>query len=174
MRSEGNSCTVKKYSCGSKMKQKFVIKHWFIFRIDDLLRDTDSEDEADAETKKAKSKKDSTKRGSAWLKETSTEDIVDFLDPSVSKKVLGKTLATTVHMFAYFQCGQHAKYLQQMFDKCFVSFVATKPTKERELKKGVKHDFKVAPDGRFIFNVDKDEEEETKGQLFFEHILHLV
>ena len=55
--------------------------------INDLLRDTDSEEEA--EEKDVKNKKMNVKKRSAWLKEGGNEDIVDFLDPSVTKKVLG-------------------------------------------------------------------------------------
>ncbi len=37
-------------------------------------------------------------------------------------------------------------------------FLATKPG-DQQGKKGVKHDFKMAPDGRLIIREDKDEEE---------------
>ena len=66
------------------------------FSIDDLLRDSDSEDEGDSKQKQKGSKEKKTegrKKGSAWLKEGqagSKDDIVDFLDPSVSKRVLGE------------------------------------------------------------------------------------
>lgn len=64
--------------------------------IEDILRDTDSEVEDDEETKKKKNQKPakSKKSGSnTWLKEGGDEeDIIDFLDPSVAKKVLGKRL----------------------------------------------------------------------------------
>ena len=60
----------------------------FLFAsINDLLRDTDSEEEA--EERDVKNKKMNVKKRSAWLKEGGNEDIVDFLDPSVAKKVLG-------------------------------------------------------------------------------------
>ncbi len=62
--------------------------------INDILRDTDSELEGDESTPASRGKKKG-KSGAAWLKEGKTEeDIVDFLDPSVSKKVLGAKLGT--------------------------------------------------------------------------------
>ena len=54
-------------------------------------------EEEESEDKKRQKKKKTTKQrnqgkkaGSAWLKEEGDEDVVDFLDPSVAKKVLGK------------------------------------------------------------------------------------
>ena len=62
--------------------------------IEELLRDTDSELEEgeDPKTRKKKLSKKSAKakKGSAWLKEEGDEEIVDFMDSSVTKKVLGK------------------------------------------------------------------------------------
>ena len=65
--------------------------------INDILRDTDSELEEDESTPASRGKKKGKKgkSGAAWLKEgKEEEDIVDFLDPSVSKKVLGAKLGT--------------------------------------------------------------------------------
>lgn len=55
--------------------------------MDELLRDTDSEEEG--ETKGAGKPRDRTQAKLAWLQEGG--DIMDFLDPSASKKVLGKS-----------------------------------------------------------------------------------
>lgn len=52
--------------------------------MDDLLRGTDSEEEG--ETKGARKPRDRTQAKLAWLQEGG--DIMDFLDPSASKKVL--------------------------------------------------------------------------------------
>ncbi len=62
-------------------------------RIDELLQDSDSEleEEESKGQKKVKVKGRPEKSGKAWLKEGGEEsDIVDFLDPSVSKKVIGE------------------------------------------------------------------------------------
>ena len=56
------------------------------FSVDELLRDTDSEEE-DETKKKAHKPKDKTQAKLAWLQEGG--DIMDFLDPSASRKVLG-------------------------------------------------------------------------------------
>lgn len=52
--------------------------------MDELLRDTDSEEEG--ETKGAHKPRDRTQAKLAWLQEGG--DIMDFLDPSASKEVL--------------------------------------------------------------------------------------
>ena len=44
------------------------------------------------------------RKRSAWLKEGGNEDIVDFLDPSVAKKVLGKYFCNT-----YYFCGMFSR-----------------------------------------------------------------
>jgi hypothetical protein len=96
-----------------------------------VLRDTDSELEDDDQPKAQKKKKKSAKKeGASWLKEGGDEeDIIDFLDPSVAKKVL-----------------------------------ATKPSKESDKEKisSIKHNFKMAPDGRFIIT-DAPSDDEGKG-----------
>ena len=56
------------------------------FSVDELLRDTDSEEE-DETKKKVHKPKDKTQAKLAWLQEGG--DIMDFLDPSASRKVLG-------------------------------------------------------------------------------------
>ena len=61
-----------------------------IYRIDELLRDTDSELEDDEPKKKVDKHSKKKKAGSAWLKEGGDEDFVDFLDPTVAQKVLGE------------------------------------------------------------------------------------
>ena len=67
---------------------------FLITSIDDLLRDTDSEEE-EAGEKDVTKRKMNVKKGSAWLKEGGNEDIVDFLDPSVAKKVFGRSFYNT-------------------------------------------------------------------------------
>ena len=60
-------------------------------RINELLKDSDSEisDGEDVKTKtKKKSKSQKSKKGAAWIKE-GDGDIVDFMDSSVAKKLLG-------------------------------------------------------------------------------------
>ena len=46
--------------------------------------------EEDTKGPAAADKKQKAKSGQAWLREGGEEEIVDFLDASVSKKVLGK------------------------------------------------------------------------------------
>ena len=70
--------------------------------IEEILQETDSESddegkEEDAKDKRSKvkghkSKKLAGQRGKAWLKEGDQDEDapLDFLDPSVSKRVLGK------------------------------------------------------------------------------------
>ena len=61
--------------------------------MDDLLRDTDSEleeeDEKKSKDQMSKKNQDPIKAKLAWLQE-GADDIVDFLDPNASKKILGK------------------------------------------------------------------------------------
>ena len=76
----------------------FQIESFFFFcSIEEILQD--SEDESDDEEEKAKgqgankAKRPIAKRGKAWLKEGGADDTaepLDFLDPSISKRVLGK------------------------------------------------------------------------------------
>ena len=69
--------------------------------IDELLQDSDSDDDDDdTASKRSNRSKRGAKNSSssaaaarkdkAWLQEGNDGDIVDFLDPSVSKKVLGE------------------------------------------------------------------------------------
>ena len=69
--------------------------------IEEILQETDSEsdeeEESDVKDKRSKvkghkAKKLAGQRGKAWLKEGDQEEDapLDFLDPSVSKRVLGK------------------------------------------------------------------------------------
>ncbi|XP_074641768.1 RRP12-like protein isoform X2 [Tubulanus polymorphus] len=98
--------------------------------IEELLRDTDSELENDDKDDNMKGKKkkltkkaqQGQKSGAAWLKEGGDEEILDFMDPSISKKVL-----------------------------------ATKPDDKKADKQALKHDFKMAPDGKLIITEDKEE-----------------
>jgi len=63
----------------------------FIESVDELIHSSDSEMEGLTEepaSKKSRRAAREEKRSKAWLKED--EDIVDFLDPSASRKVVGK------------------------------------------------------------------------------------
>lgn len=60
------------------------------FSIEDILAESDSdlsEDEGKAQKKTGK-----VQKGRAWLKEGEEDDPLNFLDPKVSQRVLGKTL----------------------------------------------------------------------------------
>ena len=75
------------------MREKIFNDFIFGYSIDDLLRDTDSEleDDYDESASRAKMKKATKRRDKqAYLMETGEDEIVDFMDPSASKKVLGK------------------------------------------------------------------------------------
>lgn len=101
--------------------------------MEEILRETDSEDEEDGDEEKkqkvkGKRSKKATGRGSTWLKEDDKDEPIDFLDPSVSKRVL-----------------------------------ATKPTKEAGPYTGIKHDFKKLPDGRLVITEPNEEEGEGKA-----------
>lgn len=59
------------------------------FSIEDILAESDSdlsEDEGKAQKKTGK-----VQKGRAWLKEGEEDDPLNFLDPKVSQRVLGKT-----------------------------------------------------------------------------------
>ena len=58
--------------------------------VDELIQSSDSEAEGLLEEPASKKSRQSAreKRSKAWLKED--EDIVDFLDPSAARKVVGK------------------------------------------------------------------------------------
>ena len=63
------------------------------FSFEELLPDTDSEmddDEDDKGKKKKGAGSEVKQKGvAAWLREDMEEDIIDFMDPGVSKKILG-------------------------------------------------------------------------------------
>ena len=63
---------------------------WFSLSIDDLLKDSDDEDELDVKAKAQKTGKKSRVAGKAWLHEGGDEDITDFMDVSAAKKVMGE------------------------------------------------------------------------------------
>ena len=79
-------------------------KFGFVHSIDELLQDSESESD-DEEEQKAKGrgqkvrgrktkKLQASQQGAAWLREGQQEDTpLDFLDPSVSKRVLGEGLS---------------------------------------------------------------------------------
>lgn len=62
--------------------------------MEQILQETDSEDDDDDEDEDKRSKikgkrSRKTARGSTWLKEDDNNEPMDFLDPTVSKRVLG-------------------------------------------------------------------------------------
>lgn len=68
----------------------FHAKLFVCFSIEDILAESDSdlsEDEGKAQKKMGK-----VQKGRAWLKEGEEDDPLNFLDPKVSQRVLGKTL----------------------------------------------------------------------------------
>jgi len=68
--------------------------------IDEMLHssdselDDDSEDDKPVRKKMKRTQRTEARGGGTWLKED--EDIVDFLDPSAVKKVLGKYISNCV------------------------------------------------------------------------------
>lgn len=59
--------------------------------IEDILAESDS-DLSEDEGKAQKKKTVKGRKGKAWLKEGEEDDPLNFLDPKVSQRVLGKTL----------------------------------------------------------------------------------
>lgn len=71
----------------------FHAKLFVCFSIEDILAESDSdlsEDEGKAQKKTGK-----VQKGRAWLKEGEEDDPLNFLDPKVSQRVLGRTLNFT-------------------------------------------------------------------------------
>ena len=58
----------------------------------------------DKKTKSAQKPANKKKSGAAWLREGGEEDFVDFLDPSMSKKVLGEYKAGN-YLFVWVTSG---------------------------------------------------------------------
>lgn len=68
----------------------FHAKLFVCFSIEDILAESDSdlsEDEGKTQKKTGR-----VQKGRAWLKEGEEDDPLNFLDPKVSQRVLGKTL----------------------------------------------------------------------------------
>lgn len=63
----------------------FYIYYPFIFSVEEILADSDSDLE-DMETDQPKTNK---KKPSTWIEED-PDNIVDFIDPSVSSKITGR------------------------------------------------------------------------------------
>lgn len=113
--------------------------------IEDILAESDSdlsEDEGKAQKKTGKGQK-----GKAWLKEGVEDDPLNFLDPKVSQRVLGKTLAFTCRRTRSQVPYYHMRFLS-----------ATNPAQKKRSK--VEHGFKVTSDGRLII---RDEDEDDAG-----------
>ena len=75
--------------------------------MEDILRDTDSEEEGGGDDgkkgkkKTGKPKEKGSKTGLAWLQEGA--DIMDFLDPNATKKVIGR--------YGYWCVNKEIKYV---------------------------------------------------------------
>lgn len=63
--------------------------HLSLCSIEDILAETDSDEDEDEKPKKGQ-KKLVKKKGQAWLKEGISDEPLNFLDPKVSQRVLGK------------------------------------------------------------------------------------
>lgn len=68
----------------------FHPKLYVCFSIEDILAESDSD--LSEEEGKAQKKTGKVQKGRAWLKEGEEDDPLNFLDPKVSQRVLGKTL----------------------------------------------------------------------------------
>jgi len=72
--------------------------------VDEVLHSSDSDEEdlvEEPESKKSRRVTREEKKSKAWLKEN--EDIVDFLDPSAARKVVGKiVIPWFCHFFTSF------------------------------------------------------------------------
>lgn len=78
-----------------------MIYYVFFERVDEIIHTSDSEMEDLAEepvSKKSRRAAREKKRSKAWLKED--EDIVDFLDPSAARSVVGKVFLS-MFQFSY-------------------------------------------------------------------------
>lgn len=114
-----------------------------------------SEDEGKAG--KAQKKTAKSQKGRAWLKEGEDDEPLNFLDPKVSQRVLGKNLLLrptklkiVLHSLAVF------------VKTVFCTLSATDPALKKSSK--VKHGFKVTSDGRLIIRDDDDDEEDVKDK----------
>lgn len=115
-----------------------------------------SEDEGKPHAAQKKAGKQ--KKARAWLKEGEEDDPLNFLDPKVSQRVLGKTIFVLFLMGAVCLWFRFWIILYNVFYFCFS---ATNP----ELKKSAKadHGFKVTSDGRLIIREDDEEDVKDKG-----------
>ena len=72
--------------------------------VDELIHSSDSEADDLVEepaSKRSRRAAREEKRSKAWLKED--EDIVDFLDPSAARKVIGKDFIVVIFKYLYKQ-----------------------------------------------------------------------
>lgn len=83
-------------------------------------------------------------KGRAWLKEGEEDDPLNFLDPKVSQRVLGKI---DFHL-----------QIKAILDYKLWFVLATNPAQKKSSK--VEHGFKVTSDGRLII---RDEDEDNVG-----------
>lgn len=76
--------------------------------IEDILAESDSDmSEEEGRASSAQKKAGKAQKGRAWLKEGEEDDPLNFLDPKVSQRVLGKILlfiwkAKKLHSWRYF------------------------------------------------------------------------
>lgn len=108
-----------------------------------------SEDEGKG--RNAQKKTGKQQKGRAWLKEGEEDDPLNFLDPKVSQRVLGKIVIIG---------GGFVSYFASLRSLCCLS--ATKP-QPKKVAKG-DHGFKVTSDGRLIIREEEEEEAKDKGK----------
>lgn len=150
--------------------------------IEEVLADSDSDLEDDGKQRNSKeTRKALRQRAQAWLKEGEGDEPLNFLDPHVAHRVLGKDRTGTAGLLEAFirrilgwqdegrtcirggDSGLDVQLPHKAFtvSGCFFP-AATKPGTSKVGK--VSHDFKVSADGRLIICEEEEkEEEETKG-----------
>lgn len=74
---------------------------FLLLSIEDILAGSDSEPSEDEGKAGRKKRGGKQQKGRAWLKEGEEDDPLNFLDPKVSQRVLGKT-NTAIKIFVIF------------------------------------------------------------------------
>lgn len=132
-----------------------MLHFFFFFRycsIEDILAESDSDlSEDEGKGRNAQKKTGKQQKGRAWLKEGEEDDPLNFLDPKVSQRVLGKIVVIG---------GGFVSYFASLRSLCCLS--ATKP-QPKKVAKG-DHGFKVTSDGRLIIREEEEEEAKDKGK----------
>lgn len=71
----------------------FIFHHPFhlLTSMEEILADSEDEEEEEEERQQSKERrKQARQKGQAWLKEGEDDEPLNFLDPNVSQRVLGK------------------------------------------------------------------------------------